>query len=510
MASLFGEVAKAGGEQLIEYGEGQREERLLDEEAQREMQLAKMRMQHDSSLTQQRIDADDKRESRRMEYETTAAEQQRKWDEEDAAADRESSWKETYYEGQVDLATSVLNRITAEEQRGIARGKGWTTFTEQGMDESGAFTTQFYATREGITYRQIGDKYVDAGDPSAVPYSFGGDIAKQREAEGALLAGEYTAQEFKDAYGYVPTRYVTSQVVQGNSDIQQRFREAGIDFERGASGGHEKPKITRLTGEIQSIVDQSATQYGVPKELIMSVMDVESGGESDRANATSTAGARGHMQLMPETAAELGVTDITDPGQNIPGGAAYLAQMMQRYGGDVTKALAAYNAGPTRVDSALQSGGDWISKLPPETRNYLPKALGRYFTLTQQGGETAEAPVEGGPLSEGAAAAEAEQVTQGGQMDQPAPAPAPVTPEQAQQATRGGELSDNDAADIARTIELMLQQRESVTTPQDEITDPLGAYKEIGDMIAKPFRRPETRRHPTMTPEQQREAAGIE
>lgn len=100
--------------------------------------------------------------------------------------------------------------------------------------------------------------------------------------------------------------------------------------------------------------------------LVLSVIQQESGGD---ANARSGVGAIGLMQLMPGTAAELGVNP-NDPQDNVRGGVKYLMQMLDRFGGDATKAVAAYNAGPGAVE---KYGG-----VPPfaETQNYVQKVLG--------------------------------------------------------------------------------------------------------------------------------------
>lgn len=111
---------------------------------------------------------------------------------------------------------------------------------------------------------------------------------------------------------------------------------------------------------------QAASEaYGVPVELLKAVGKVES---SFKADAVSHCGAQGVMQLMPATARSLGVSDSFDPAQNIMGGAKYLRQMLNRFDGDVSKALAAYNAGPGAVN---KYGGP-----PPYTQGYVNKVLG--------------------------------------------------------------------------------------------------------------------------------------
>jgi soluble lytic murein transglycosylase-like protein len=126
-------------------------------------------------------------------------------------------------------------------------------------------------------------------------------------------------------------------------------------------------------------IDAAGARYGVDPLLLRSVIEQESGFDP---NATSSAGAQGLMQLMPQTAASLGVTNPYDPAQSIDAGARYLRGELDRFGGDSTLALAAYNAGA----GAVQAYGG----VPPyaETQNYVQQVLGRYERLSSEGNTT--------------------------------------------------------------------------------------------------------------------------
>jgi soluble lytic murein transglycosylase-like protein len=99
--------------------------------------------------------------------------------------------------------------------------------------------------------------------------------------------------------------------------------------------------------EVADLVNLVGDRHHIDPDFINSVIHAESGFNS---RALSPKGAQGLMQLMPNTASALGVTNAFDPGANVEGGTRYLRELLERYNYDVVKALAAYNAGPTRVD----------------------------------------------------------------------------------------------------------------------------------------------------------------
>lgn len=117
---------------------------------------------------------------------------------------------------------------------------------------------------------------------------------------------------------------------------------------------------------LEQVFQKAADTYHVSKDLLKAMAKAES---NFQANATSSAGAMGIMQLMPGTASALGVQDAYNPEQNIMGGAKYISQLLEKYNGNVSFAVAAYNAGSGNVD---KYGG-----IPPfkETRNYVIKVL---------------------------------------------------------------------------------------------------------------------------------------
>lgn len=137
---------------------------------------------------------------------------------------------------------------------------------------------------------------------------------------------------------------------------------------QGASSGAQKLN----SASVQPFVSEAAAKYDLDPALIEAVIKQESAYD---AGAQSHVGAQGLMQLMPETAKELGVENSFDPRQNVMGGAKYLRQLMDQFDGNLTKVIAGYNAGPGAVS---HYGG-----VPPytETQDYVAKVLKNFEDL---------------------------------------------------------------------------------------------------------------------------------
>ncbi|MDD6327717.1 MAG: lytic transglycosylase domain-containing protein [Lachnospiraceae bacterium] len=169
---------------------------------------------------------------------------------------------------------------------------------------------------------------------------------------------------FIEGIGYVTDTYTNPiQASKSNTTSEASFqdllvRESIKLSDSDISASDEK--------SLDDIFREASDTYGVSYDLLKAIAYNESG---FRPDATSYVGAMGIMQLMPSTAASLGVTDAYDPYQNIMGGAKLLSQLSKMYNGDQTLMIAAYNAGPGNV---AKYGG-----IPPfkETQNYVAKVL---------------------------------------------------------------------------------------------------------------------------------------
>ncbi|MGH9642316.1 MAG: lytic transglycosylase domain-containing protein, partial [Terriglobales bacterium] len=130
-----------------------------------------------------------------------------------------------------------------------------------------------------------------------------------------------------------------------------------------------QPARQSAAADLKDVVNSASSHYHLDPDLVNSVIHAESG---FNVHAVSPKGARGLMQLMPRTASELGVKDAFDSEANVGGGSRYLRELLERYNFDLIKALAAYNAGPERVDR--------YNGVPPffETRAYVARIVHDY------------------------------------------------------------------------------------------------------------------------------------
>lgn len=132
---------------------------------------------------------------------------------------------------------------------------------------------------------------------------------------------------------------------------------------------HPLALTSAKTQSLSEVINTISDRHHIDPDFINSVIHAESG---FNPRAVSPKGARGLMQLMPQTASKLGVANSFDPGANVEGGTRYLTELLERYNFDVVKALAAYNAGPGRVEQ--------YRGVPPyyETQLYVAKIVREY------------------------------------------------------------------------------------------------------------------------------------
>jgi soluble lytic murein transglycosylase-like protein len=218
-----------------------------------------------------------------------------------------------------------------------------------------------------------------------------GDQGMQNAASGvsnSLAAQIYRSLSRKDgSTGSAPAAAVPPSAAKALAPVAATSDSPGASLSAPASLSNS---------QLKPIVDLAARTYGVPAHLIQSVIKAES---NNQPLAVSGAGAKGLMQLMDSTARDMGVRNVFNPNDNIFGGTRYLKQMLERFDGDETKALAAYNAGPATVER--------YNGVPPfqETKAYVEKILTARQALDAAATAAASEASEASDVADGTAVA---------------------------------------------------------------------------------------------------------
>lgn len=169
----------------------------------------------------------------------------------------------------------------------------------------------------------------------------------------------------------VAQQYATGQNLE---DIPMILNNKYVDF-AGKSGSISSNRSDADMKKIYNAVNTASKKYGVDSNLILAIIKQESDFDP---NSTSSCGASGLMQLMPENFADAGITDKYDVDQNINGGTKLFKEYLNQFGGNTEMALMAYNGGPGTMQKRGVSSVSDLYKMPKETQNYVPKVMGYY------------------------------------------------------------------------------------------------------------------------------------
>jgi len=176
--------------------------------------------------------------------------------------------------------------------------------------------------------------------------------------------------ELGSRFGFpVPAPYLGSHELSFEEALEEEIEKASRPEARIDESVKKVSAPPDLSPDFSSYIKKYASRWGLSEELVGAIIKAES---NYNPRSVSSKGALGLMQLMPETATEMGVTDPFDPEENIMGGTRYLSLLLNRFGGDLKSALAAYNAGPSVVER--------YKGLPPfrETEDYVARVLSLY------------------------------------------------------------------------------------------------------------------------------------
>jgi soluble lytic murein transglycosylase-like protein len=288
--------------------------------------------------------------------------------------------------GQTTIAPPVappVNQSAAESAR-LAR-------VAQATAPAAMTPAQIQIERDRLALMRPGAAALDVAQaPAAGALNLAGGVAERGQAALARAANALAGRQVMDPNVQYPTFSATpfyDRIRQAEADLDARVRSGQM------TEAQRLEELRRLNQPEVSSATPMASQ-----SLVNAVIQVESGGDP---NAVSPKGARGLMQLMPETARNpgFGITPARDdsPAENLRVGTEYLNAMLQKYNGNLEYALAAYNWGPGNTDRWVAQGAD-PAKLPAETRNYIPKVLAAMgqaptaVTAAQQPTQVAQAP----------------------------------------------------------------------------------------------------------------------
>jgi soluble lytic murein transglycosylase-like protein len=232
---------------------------------------------------------------------------------------------------------------------------------------------------EGNAFARILDASVEKGNTPGVKsekVAFAAEILRLELMRSAVTITGSTPEPAAAPIGNTLKSFLTNCV--GNcqkadtpdpkSPLQEEIKDSQIDISPTLAADYSSAKAQSPTS-FENIIKTASRRYGVEEGLIKAVIKMES---NFNPTAVSRAGAQGLMQLMPSTAAGLGVKNSFDPEQNIMAGTRFLRDLLDKYGNDLDSALAAYNWGPGNVD---RNHGAF---LPRETKEYLVKVKKYY------------------------------------------------------------------------------------------------------------------------------------
>lgn len=192
-------------------------------------------------------------------------------------------------------------------------------------------------------------------------------VAPIHAAELANLRNGFSLRhDHHEVVGTTTRLYMSADPAAGYVDVPSDQIEG---YEPAPPDPQDSPAPLAKTADVKAIVAEISAQNKIDADFIASVIAAES---ANNPHAVSSKGAQGLMQLMPGTASQLGVTDSFNPAENVDGGVRYLRQLLEQYHFDVAKALAAYNAGPGRVQQ--------YHGVPPyrETHAYVARIIRDY------------------------------------------------------------------------------------------------------------------------------------